>query len=129
MVIEEHCSEIKARLRDCQFSLIVDESPELGGQPAINILAVFYCEKDSSNKILLLSSSALNQCNAASVLLLVQQTVCVYNMQWTNCVGILSDSAKYMQWLAKDLQALYPNVLHIPCIAHLVNVAVNTAVT
>ncbi|XP_064414305.1 uncharacterized protein LOC135357041 [Latimeria chalumnae] len=126
-VFAHHQAAIKELLSGEKFSLVIDETPELAGQPAINALAVFYSDKNKSVNTILLKSSVVLQCNAGVMSVWIQDVLTEYGLTWENCVSINSDSAMYMQRLVKDLKEMHPNLLHIPCIAHLLHVAIDQA--
>lgn len=127
-VFHHHTEQIKMKIGDQPVTVIVDESPELLGRPCLNTLFAFYDVEKGDRRVLLVDCSFLNVCNAASILLHLTDVLRKYNLDWSRVIGLASDSAAYMRALFADLKRSHnPRMVHIACPAHLINVAVSTA--
>lgn len=136
VLIDKHISSlflssmdaIKLAMVDVRFCLIVDEPPDFNNRPIFNTLACYYDLKSNKRMIFMLDSSRILNCNAVIVANQVANVLKRYNLVWDNCCAIISDSASYMKKFIKDLKAMYPHIIRIPCFSHIIHLAVRKAV-
>ena len=127
-IYEQHISSVKEKIARRRISVILDESPDVIGRPAINTLISFYNSLSNRKTVLLVDTSIVKSCNSTTAALTVSQALNNVNKSWTDVLGLSSDSAAYMQKLYTDVKAAYnPRLLHFTDVAHLIHVAVDTA--
>jgi hypothetical protein len=89
-----HAQLIKTKLKNNKITLIIDESPDLLVRCAVNTLV------DTDNKtksVSLIDTSILGKCNSSSIAILTTKVLNDYGKEWSNLIGIASDSAPYMK--------------------------------
>ena len=98
--------------------LVVDEA-EVSGQKYVNILAGLMEEPE---KTYLVNCKPLNgNSNSSNICTIVDDTLKNMNIAREKFLLLLSDAARYMIKAAETLKILYPRLLHVTCIAHLLH--------
>ena len=98
--------------------LVVDEA-EVSGQKYVNILAGLMEEPE---KTYLVNCKPLNgNSNSSNICTIVDNTLKNMNIAREKFLLLLSDAARYMIKAAETLKILYPRLLHVTCIAHLLH--------
>ena len=84
--------------------------------------------KTISVYVALVDTSIMASCNSTSVALLLSQALKKVDKDWLDVIGLSTDSAAYMQKLFADVKTAYnPKILHFNDVAHLIHVAIDTA--
>ncbi|CAB1333541.1 unnamed protein product [Coregonus sp. 'balchen'] len=112
--------EIKQHLAGKPVAVIFDETPDVEGRCVLNIL-IAPLEKDTSGRNLayLAETVFLEQCNHSTVSMVVVKCLQDYNISNDDVIVCDTDNAAYMKKAYKAaLQSLFPNSLHITCMAH-----------
>nr|XP_033947646.1 uncharacterized protein LOC117452930 [Pseudochaenichthys georgianus] len=126
-VYEKEKEELKTLLAGKPVAVIFDETPDVEGRCVLNILLA-PLKKDHSGRILayLADTVFLEQCNHSTVSVAVVKCLQEYRIQNEDVIVFDTDNAAYMKKAFKSaLQALYPNSLHITCMAHIMNLIGN----
>lgn len=126
-VYEKEKAELKTLLSRKPVAVIFDETPDVEGRCVLNILLA-PLEKDQSGRILayLADTVFLEQCNHSTVSAAVVKCLQEYGIENEDVIVFDTDNAAYMKKAFKTaLQALYPNSLHITCMAHIMNLIGN----
>ena len=66
-VFVSHIDAIKTKIHDQKITLIIDESPDLMGRPALNILASFFDYETRQKRIVLLKTAITTSTNSVSI--------------------------------------------------------------
>lgn len=83
--------------------MILDESPNIRGRPAVAVMLTFYDPALPGRSTHMLALKVLLQCNALMMAMLLQEVLLKFD-KWLNDVSMLvSDSAPYMRKLYLDL--------------------------
>ena len=82
-------------MKDVKISAIIDESPDVLGQPAVNTLFRFFNKITGSKNIFLVDTSILKAANSTSLSLLLGQSLQDFRKDWSDLLAISSDSAEY----------------------------------
>jgi hypothetical protein len=118
---------IKTKLRAKKISLIIDETSDILGRPAVSTLVSFYDQIKNTKSVLLLDSSIFNANNASEMYKVLENVLDNYDKQWSDVIALCSDSASDMRSAFKSIKALNSHLWHIADIAHLINVSINEA--
>ena len=98
--------------------LVVDEA-EVFGQKYVNILAGLMEEPEKSY---LVNCKPLNGYpNNSNICTIVDDSLKKMNIPREKFLLLLSDAARYMIKAAETLKIMYPRLLHVTCIAHLLH--------
>ncbi|XP_061582006.1 uncharacterized protein LOC133447348 [Cololabis saira] len=127
-VYEKRKEELKTLLAGKPVAVIFDETPDVEGRCVLNILLA-PLEKDASGRILayLADTVFLEQCNHSTVSVAVVNCLQEYSIKNEDVIVFDTDNAAYMKKaFTAALHALYPNSLHITCMAHIMNLIGNS---
>ncbi|KAG0432014.1 hypothetical protein HPB47_021251 [Ixodes persulcatus] len=122
-VYERDLETIKEAVKNRPISLTIDETPELRGRPAVAVLVSFYDDDVPGRRILMADLQILQQCNAVSIGMLIQEVLQKLVKSLGDVCVLCSDSASYMQKLHRDMQQSYTEfrALHFKDPCHLLN--------
>ncbi|CAK6975227.1 hypothetical protein PFLUV_G00119710, partial [Scomber scombrus] len=126
-VYEREKEELKTLLAGKPLAVIFDETPDVEGRCVLNILLA-PLEKDHSGRILayLADTVFLAQCNHFTVSVAVVRCLQEYSIDNEDVIVFDTDNAAYMKKaFTAALQSLFPNSLHITCMAHIMNLIGN----
>ncbi|XP_078469389.1 uncharacterized protein LOC144732027 [Lampetra planeri] len=126
-VYEKEKEELKTLLARKPLAVIFDETPDVEGRCVLNILLA-PLEKDHSGRILayLADTVFLEQCNHSTVSMSVVRCLQEYSINNEDVIVFDTDNAAYMKKaFTAALQSLFPNSIHITCMAHIMNLIGN----
>ena len=112
--------QIQELLRDKKIFLIVDEA-EIAKQKYISVLVG---SLDAPNKTFLVDCHPLDSgsnVNSSSILHTVDDILRQLEIKRENFSLFLTDAARYMSLAGKTLKDLYPSLMHVTCVAHLLD--------
>lgn len=122
-VYQKEKEALKTVLAQKPVAVIFDETPDVEGRCVLNIL-IAPLEKDESGRILtyLADTVFLEECNHSTVSVAVVKCLQEYCIANDDVVVFNTDNAAYMIKAYKAaLQSLFPNSVHITCMAHVMN--------
>ena len=111
-----------------RYSLIVDESPDFKNRPTFNVLVCFYDHSIDKKRIFMLDSTILTECNSVIVASHISEVLLRYNLEWKNCLAIVSDSASYMKKYYKGISLIHKHIIRVPFFSHLIHLSVRKTV-
>src|SRR3954452_10709102 len=115
-VFNKHIDALKLIFDSKPICIIMDESSDDCGQPVVNTLFIYH----SYTK--LVSVDFLEQVNNTTIAQTLLPILHSYNIPLNLPHLFLSDSAAYMKKCYRDvLKPLMPQLLHLPCPAHILN--------
>ena len=100
-----------------QVFFVVDES-QISGKKYINIL---FGTLDEPNKTYLYDCLPVETVNHEIICQTVDDAARSLNIQRANFLLLISDAARYMTSAAKTLRSLFPHLLHVTCVSHLLH--------
>ena len=112
--------QIQELLRDKKIFLIVDKA-EIAKQKYISVLVG---SLDAPNQTFLLDCHPLDSgsnVNSSIILHTVDDILRQLELQRENFSLFLTDAARYMSLAGKTLKELYPSLMHVTCVAHLLH--------
>ena len=112
--------QIQELLRDKKIFLIVDEA-EIAKQKYISVLAG---SLDAPNQTFLVDCHPLDggsNVNSSIILHTVDDILRQLETKRENFSLFLTDAARYMSLAGKTLKELYPSLMHVTCVAHLLH--------
>ena len=122
-VYQKEKEALKTHLAKKPVAVIFDETPDVEGRCVLNIL-IAPLEKDESGRILayLADTVFLEECNHSTVSMSVVKCLQEYCIDNEDVIVFDTDNAAYMKKAYKAaLQSLFPNSLHVTCMAHIMN--------
>ena len=114
---------LKTHFAKKPVAVIFDETPDVEGRCVLNIL-IAPLEKDESGRILayLADTVFFEECNHSTVSMAVVKCLQEYGIDNDDVIVFNTDNAAYMKKAyTAALQSLYPNSLHVTCMAHIMN--------
>ena len=126
-VYEREKEELKTLLAGKPVAVIFNKTPDVEGRCVLNILLA-PLEKDHSGRILayLADTVFLEQCNHSTVSVTVVRCLQEYSINNEDVIVFNTDNAACMKKaFPAALQSLFPNSLHITCMAHIINLIGN----
>lgn len=128
-VYAQHKDLIKRQISDRKLSIIIDESPEVLGRPAVNTLFCYHNQENNAKEVVLADTSILRAVNSTSLSVLLSKVLGEFGKDFRDMMAMSSDSAEYLAKLVRDLQMSYcPKLLHIKDVPHLIHVAIDFAI-
>lgn len=122
-VYERKKEELRTLLAGKPLAVIFDETPDVEGRCVLNILLAAL-EKDHSGRILayIADTVFLERCNHSTVSVAVVRCLQEYSINNEDVIAFDTNNAAYMkQAFTAALKLLFPNSLHITCMAHIIN--------
>jgi hypothetical protein len=92
-IYEQHVSCIKEKIADKKICIILDESPDVLGRSAMNMLISFYDTPSNMKMVVLVDTSIVKSCNSTTAALVVSQVLSKFGKNWNDVIGLSSDSA------------------------------------
>jgi hypothetical protein len=120
IVFDTKMESLKKILIGQKISITVDESTDVCGRAAINILFSFY------NETKLVKTEHLTTVNSTTIAQLVVKTLQFYNIPFENIILFISDNASYMIKAFNILSPLICQMRHNRCLAHILNLVGET---
>ena len=115
--------QIQELLHDKKIFLIVDEA-EVAKQKYINVLVD---SLDAPNQTFLVNCHPLDSgrnVNSSIILHTVDDILRQLEIKYDNFSLFLTDAAQYMSSAGKTLKELYPSLMHITCLEHLLHIVI-----
>lgn len=114
---------VKAKLAEQPVAVIFDEIPDPQGRCVLNILVAPLCVDDNGKLHSYLADTIfLKTVDHKTVSQAVVKTLQHYDIANENVIVFNTDNAAYMLKAFSDcLSVLYPNAIHITCLAHIMN--------
>uniref|UniRef100_A0A1X7U6P4 DUF4371 domain-containing protein n=1 Tax=Amphimedon queenslandica TaxID=400682 RepID=A0A1X7U6P4_AMPQE len=106
-IFESHMNFLKEKIIDQKLSLILDESSDVIGRPAVNTLASFYDSSLNNKSVALLDTTLMKACNSTTLALLLSRVIQNIDKDRVDVIGLSTDSAVYMKKVASDGKAAY----------------------
>ena len=117
-LFESHFVTLKCLLRDEYVSITADETTDVRDHSILNVIA------SVRGRPFLIGVVKMDACNHGTFSQAIIKSVSDVGIGFDHVLSIVSDSAAYCKKAFKDvLSAVYPNSLHVRCIAHIVNLA------
>ena len=123
-IFEEKMNQIRDYLYDNYIWLSIDECTSSDGRCVANVV-IGTMKAHEENKVFLVNSIDMKgQVNNAMICQIVDETI---KLIWKNNFDrkkfllLITDGAHYMKLAGVNLKAFYPNLVHVTCIAHLIN--------
>ena len=112
--------KIRQTVGDKKLWLSVDECTDASGrQIATAIIGTL--EVDNESNIFLLNSTQLERTNSITIAQFITSSLSLLwpiSIKYDKILLLVTDGAAYMKKTASSLKILYPNMLHITCLAH-----------
>lgn len=127
-IFATHVDHKKLNIVDQKVCLILDESSDIIGRPAVNTLISFYNSSTKNKCVLLVDTSLMKSCDSTTLALFQSKVLKDINEDWHDVIGLSTDSVAHMKKLSIDVKEAYnPKLLHFNDIGHLVHVAIDVA--
>lgn len=122
-VYEQKKTELKNLIDGKPLVVIFDETPDVEGRCVLNILfAPLELDEKGLIRAYVVDTVFLETCNHQTVSQAVVKTLQDYGVENENVIAFETDNAAYMIKAYKTvLKVLFPNSLHITCMAHIMN--------
>ena len=111
---------IRELIRDKKVILIVDEA-EVAKQKYINVLVGSLDTPNETFLIECLPLDSSSNVNSSIILHTVDDVLRKLGTKPENFALLLTDAARYMSLAGKTLKELYPTLMHVTCVAHLLH--------
>ena len=119
-LINENMDEVKLRLKDNYYYIIIDETTDARGYNMCSVLiGVLNCEK--FHDVDMISLKKIETTNYSTICQLINKCISDFNLDNDKFLLLLSDAATYMVKAGKYLEPFFPNMIHVTCLAHGVN--------
>lgn len=131
-VLSEHfMKELKNDIGNNPFSLLIDESTDLSTIKFLGFTIKYYSEKTRDIVSTFLYLKQLKDCDAASIVDAIKETLKLFQLNIKNLKGLGTDNASVMvgvnNGVYKRLKEEVPNLVLIRCICHSIQLAVSAA--
>lgn len=111
---------IRAVVGDKKIWLSVDESIDCTGRQIANAI-IGTMEIDKESNIFLLNCEQLDKTTSVTIAQFIESSLCLLwpdGIKFDNILLLVTDAASYMKKTASSLRILYPNMIHLTCLAH-----------
>ena len=111
---------IKEEVKDKKIWISIDETTDVKGRYVANVI-IGTLEVAEMSKIYLLTSEELEKTNSSTIAQLFTTALALLwpeGVQHKNVLLFLSDAAPYMKKSARVLKVLFPEMIHLTCLAH-----------
>lgn len=114
---EQHVETLKTLVADRAVTVIADETTDCRDRQVLNILV-----GTGEGKYYLIEVKFMTACNHSTLSQSVTKALTDMNIDFNNVFAFITDSAAYCKkaWHAV-LKGLLPNAIHVPCLAHVLN--------
>ena len=115
-LFELHYAALTEILKDQPVSITADETTDVRDHSILNVLATV------QGKPYLIGVVKMEACNHSTFSQAVIRSVTDIGIQFNQVTAVVSDSAAYCKKAYNDvLSAIFPNSVHVLCLAHIVN--------
>ena len=100
--------------------LSVDETTDATGRHIANAI-VGTLEIDKKSRVFILHSKQLDKTNSTTIAQFIAVSLSLLwpdGIRFDNVILLVTDAAAYMKKCALSLQIMYPNMIHLTCLAH-----------
>lgn len=114
--------KIREKIGDSYIYVVVDETTDINGSYIANLLVGVLNEQNAS-KPFLISCKKLDKTNHSTISRFVNDSLRILWPRGGNDEKVLllcSDAAPYMIKAGKTLNVFFPNMIHISCLAHMI---------
>lgn len=130
-IIAEQISIISEKLKNCVFSIIIDETTDINAEKSLAIVARFYDDEQKKCKDKFLGLIKVTSCTAEDLF----NTICNYfkdlEIPISNMIGLAANNASVMMGCISGVQARFkkiiPNFFVLGCVCHLFHLCSSTA--
>ena len=120
MFYESEINQLKIMLVGQRICITVDETTDICGRAAVNILFSF------KNQTKLVATKHLIKVDNVTISQLVMTTLQLYSISYEDVIFYISDNASYMIKSFQNLKPFFPNIYHNTCLAHIYNLVGGT---
>ncbi|KAL4112208.1 hypothetical protein QTP88_016039 [Uroleucon formosanum] len=110
----------KIHVGEHKIWVCIDETTDSGRRNVANII-VGILQPESSGNLYLLHTDYLDKVNSSTITQLFDKAMHILwptNVKYDNILLFISDAALYMKKAGSSIQTLYPNIIHLTCLAH-----------
>lgn len=120
---EEMKQELKERMKGVPIVIVVDETSDSRGRCVLAVLFRTVAEA-ATQDVFLVNCLFLDKATGSTVCQAINGSITTYGIKYNNVLGLVSDSARYMETCFGALNVLAgEHLLHFQCWAHKVNLA------
>ena len=116
------CEQLYNDLKDVPFSLIIDESTDIGDTKQLCVVVRYYCKRTCSITTTFLAMLTLTDGTADAIFDAIMVFLRTNNIPIANCVGLATDGCSVMVGAHNSVitrfKAVCPGLIHIRCICH-----------
>ena len=117
-LFEQHYLALKTLVAEGCISIVADETTDVRDHSILNVIAMV------REKSFLIGVEKMSACNHATFSQAIIKCVTEVGIKYEQVIAIVSDSAAYCKKAFRDvLSAIFPNAIHVRCLAHIVNLA------
>ncbi|KAL4126569.1 hypothetical protein QTP88_010789 [Uroleucon formosanum] len=117
---EEVLSKIREAVGEYKIWVCIDETTDSERRNVANII-VGILQPESCGNLYLLHTDYLDKVNSSTITQLFDKAMHILwptNVKYYNILLFISDAAPYMKKAGSTIQTLYPNIIHLTCLAH-----------
>ncbi|KAL4104048.1 hypothetical protein QTP88_019361 [Uroleucon formosanum] len=117
---EEVLSKIREAVGEHKIWVCIDETTDSERRNVANII-VGILQPESCGNLYLLHTDYLDKVNSSTITQLFDKAMHILwptNVKYDNILLFISDAAPYMKKAGSTIQTLYPNIIHLTCLAH-----------
>lgn len=117
---EEVLSKIREAVGEHKIWVCIDETTDSERRNVANII-VGILQPESPGNLYLLHTDYLDKVNSSTITQLFDKAMHILwptNVKYDNILLFISDAAPYMKKAGSTIQTLYPNIIHLTCLAH-----------
>lgn len=117
-LFDEHFISLKSLLVDKKVSVIADETTDSRDHSILHVVVGIH------GSYYLIDVIKMDACNHGTLSRAVIQAVSGVDIKFTDVTAFVSDSAAYCKKAFREvLSAVFPNAIHVLCLAHVLNLA------
>uniref|UniRef100_A0A2S2R2X5 DUF659 domain-containing protein n=2 Tax=Sipha flava TaxID=143950 RepID=A0A2S2R2X5_9HEMI len=117
---EEVLLKIREAVGEHKIWVCIDETTDSERRNVANII-VGILQPESPGNFYLLHTDYLDKVNSSTITQLFDKVLHILwptNVKYDNILLFISDAAPYMKKAGSTIQPLYPNIIHLTCLAH-----------
>ena len=116
------CDSLLRDVRNSHYSLIIDESTDVGTQKQLCVIVRYYSKKLGRITTTFLGIVILKKTTAEGIFQTIQEFLIAKGLSIEKCVGLATDGCNTMCGVNNSVITLFrevcPNIVHIKCICH-----------